>query len=440
MKRISAATLLIIFLLLFALPAVAEEIKLKSLGGVFMVPVKVNNSFTMDFLIDTGAADVSLSEKLTGRLLGAGTMADRDIKGTETYTLADGSSVKCRTLTLRSVQIGGREVSDVKASSCPGDPPLLLGQSFLKKLGAWSMDYGREVLVVMSEAKKELPPVAYTPKDVQMQQSAAAEGDAASQFSLAVMYEKGEGVPRDQKKVVELLQRSAAQGYAPALVGLGWIYQTGSILPKSAPKAIELYRKAADQGFPTGQVLLANMYAMGLGVPKDIGKAIGWYQKAADRGNDTAYSSLGNIYMMGIDVPKDAAKAAEYYRKGADQGGVQCQYFLALAYLNGEGVAKNGAKAVELMNKAAERDLSSAQRHLGFLYFSGSDVKRDTVLAWAWTKLAIAGVGTQPPLYATETTAAEDLANMEKEMTPAELGQAMKLAEGWKPGQPLKRK
>lgn len=437
MKILSRVVSVLLLSICIIRPAFSEEIKMRSTGGVFTVPVRLNNALTMDFTIDTGATDVGLTDDITSKLLKTGVMSEKDFKGSENFILADGSSIKCRNLVLRSIRIGGREVLDVKGSTCPGKASLLLGQTFLKKLGTWAMDSGREVMVLASEPKKELETPSYSKKDVEWYQNADAQGDAAAQFNLAVLYERGEGVPKDQAKVVELLEKSAAQGYAPAQTGLGWLYQIGNGVPKNAAKSFELFQKAAEQGLPSAQVMLGVMYANGEGVKKDVAKSIEWYQKAAEHGFDAAFINLGMMYKMGNGVPQDPAKAAEWFQKGADRGGVLCYYYLALTYFDGEGVPKDIAKGLALLQKAAEGDLSAAQRHLGSLYYSGNEVPKDKVLAWAWTKLAAAGVGTQPAVYITETTAAEDLAFIEKEMTPAELAQAQALADGWKPGQAL---
>ncbi|MFH1830614.1 MAG: retroviral-like aspartic protease family protein [Pseudomonadota bacterium] len=412
-------------------PAFSEDIKLRSIGGVYTVPVRLNNSLTMDFMIDTGAADVGLSDGITSKLLGTGVMSESDFKGSEIYTLADGSSLKCRSLVLRSVRIGGREVFDVKGSACPGNAPLLLGQSFLKKLGPWALDYGRNALVVMSDVKKAVEPPAYAPKDVEWQQKAGAQGDAAAQFTLALMFEMGDGVPQDPAKALELLQKSAAQGYAPAQTGLASLYETGDRVPKSASKAFELYRKAAEQGFPAAQVNLAGMYRFGKGVPKDISKAVELYQRAAEHGEDTAHVNLGIMYEMGDGVPQDFARAAEWYKRAADLGGTLGQYYLGMAYLKGEGVTKDTAKGIELLQKSAERGLAEAQHHLGSLFFSGNEVPKDKVLAYAWIQLSTTR---------GKPSANEDLEFIEKELTPAELAEAKKLASGWKVGQVLKRR
>ena len=53
------------------------------------------------------------------------------------------------------------------------------------------------------------------------------EDDAAAQFKLGVMYENGEGVPKDSVKAVEWYRKAAEQGYAPAQFKLGWMYANG---------------------------------------------------------------------------------------------------------------------------------------------------------------------------------------------------------------------
>ena len=62
--------------------------------------------------------------------------------------LADGSKASSRILRLRSVKVGDVTIEDVRANETPENSPLLLGQSFLRKLKSWSMDNGRHALVI----------------------------------------------------------------------------------------------------------------------------------------------------------------------------------------------------------------------------------------------------------------------------------------------------
>ena len=56
----------------------------------------------------------------------------------------------------------------------------------------------------------------------------AKQGDADAQFSLGVMYEKGEGVAKDNKAAVKWYTLAAEQGFADAQFNLGVMYVNGT--------------------------------------------------------------------------------------------------------------------------------------------------------------------------------------------------------------------
>lgn len=82
--------------------------------------------------------------------------------------------------------------------------------------------------------------------------SLAEQGDVASQKSLAVMYEDGEGVGQD------------------------------------SAKALFWYQKAALQGDVNSQLLLAMSYCHGDGVAKDLKQCAKWAKMAKDSGENVA--------------------------------------------------------------------------------------------------------------------------------------------------------
>src|SRR5207237_606106 len=108
------------------------------------------------------------------------------------------------------------------------------------------------------------------------------------QSNLALMYQEGEGVPKDAAQAAFWYRKAAEQGYATAQASLGGMYQEGKGVPKDAGKAAFWYRKAAEQGDPFGQVLLGFMYSDGEGVPKDVVMAYLWHNLAAAQGNRSA--------------------------------------------------------------------------------------------------------------------------------------------------------
>ena len=67
------------------------EVPLEKEGGTFVVPVQINGAITLDFTVDSGAAEVSVPADVFSTLMRTGTIRDTDMIGEQTYVLADGS-------------------------------------------------------------------------------------------------------------------------------------------------------------------------------------------------------------------------------------------------------------------------------------------------------------------------------------------------------------
>jgi predicted aspartyl protease len=98
--------------------------------------VEIHGVITLHFILDTGAIDVLLPADVVSTLLRTGTIKETDFLPGKTYTLADGSTLNSARFLLRSLKIGNHRVHNVAASIGPVSSALLLGQSFLEKLGA----------------------------------------------------------------------------------------------------------------------------------------------------------------------------------------------------------------------------------------------------------------------------------------------------------------
>jgi predicted aspartyl protease len=125
-----------------------SEIALHTAGGTFTVPVSINGAITLQFTIDSGAADVSIPADVVLTLMRTGTIDRGDFLGNRTYVMADGSTAPSPTFRIRSLRVGEREVRNVTGSIAPVKGGLLLGQSFLRQFGSWSIDNRRGVLVL----------------------------------------------------------------------------------------------------------------------------------------------------------------------------------------------------------------------------------------------------------------------------------------------------
>ena len=117
-------------------------------GGIYQVPVVINDALKLDFIVDSGASDVSIPSDVVLALIRTGTIKKSDFIGTETYRLADGSAVSSGTFIIRSLKVGDQTVTNVRASIADVNGPLLLGQSFLKRFKSWSQDNAAHELIL----------------------------------------------------------------------------------------------------------------------------------------------------------------------------------------------------------------------------------------------------------------------------------------------------
>ena len=152
--------------------------------------------------------------------------------------------------------------------------------------------------------------------------------------------------------------------------------------------ALQEWRPLAEQGMAEAQNMLGYMYRYGQGVGQDFEQARFWYRQAADQGHAKSQNNLGAMYRQGLGTPQDFQEALRWFRRAADQG--------------------NGG----------------AQNHLGLMYFQGEGVSKDMVHAYMWAYLA-AQQGVDPAIQALEI--------LEQEMTPAQIEEAKRRANDWKP-------
>ena len=120
----------------------------------------------------------------------------------------------------------------------------------------------------------------------------AEGGLPEAQLNLGLMYDKGQGVPRDYAEALKWYRKAAEQGNA---------------------KALKWYRKAAEQGNAEAQFNLGLMYDERLGVPQNYAEAVKWYRRAAEQGNAEAQTNLGIMYYTGQGVPKDDVLAHMWF-------------------------------------------------------------------------------------------------------------------------------
>jgi clan AA aspartic protease (TIGR02281 family) len=125
-----------------------QVIPVEARDGAYVVPVLINGVLTGDFIIDSGAADVSIPAEVASILERLGTISGSDFIGRKIYVLADGSRVPSETFRLSSLKVGDLVMQNVTVRVATEKSGFLLGQSFLSRLKSWSMDNNRKMLII----------------------------------------------------------------------------------------------------------------------------------------------------------------------------------------------------------------------------------------------------------------------------------------------------
>ena len=116
--------------------------------NAFFLKASINGGPTLDFCIDTGSADISLSEEVVQSLKQSSLIQPSDFTGTKTYVLANGTEIVSPILNLRSLTVGGVTVQNLTASVSSRNSDLLIGLSFFKKFKGWRLNNQQNVLVL----------------------------------------------------------------------------------------------------------------------------------------------------------------------------------------------------------------------------------------------------------------------------------------------------
>lgn len=141
------------------------------------------------------------------------------------------------------------------------------------------------------------------------------------------------------------VREMAEQGQAMAQYTLGLLYDRGEVIPKDCEEAMKWYHKAADQGNVLAQQTLGCTYDMGEKVLRDYEEAAKWYLKAAEQGLDVAQHNLGFLYLYGRGVPQSYEEAEKWYLKAAEHGSRLSMMAIAGLYFGENGFPKNYTEA-----------------------------------------------------------------------------------------------
>lgn len=117
-----------------------QSLPLKKRGNLYTLELRIGDR-NFDYIVDSGASDLNISETTEKYLKELGVIQPGDYLKPQIYTLADGSQREYRRILIPKIQLAGIVVENVSASISSDDSqPLLLGKSFLDKFTYWKID------------------------------------------------------------------------------------------------------------------------------------------------------------------------------------------------------------------------------------------------------------------------------------------------------------
>lgn len=147
-------------------------------------------------------------------------------------------------------------------------------------------------------------------------------------------------------------------------------------------------------------------------------------RQSAEAGDASAQYRLGLLYGEGRGLPQNPLRAKEWCEMAAMQGHAGAQLYLGTLYLEGNGAPQSAQMALVWFSRAAEQGEGLAFAKLGEMYARGRGVLQDFIQAHMWYNLGAAH---------GEWSAAEGRDTLARQMTPAQIAEAQRLARGWDP-------
>ena len=175
------------------------------------------------------------------------------------------------------------------------------------------------------------------------------------------MYLTGLGTEQDYDTAALWLEQATEKSHKYAQYTLAGLYEKGQGVEKSPKRAFSLYHASASQGNPYASYELAKMFRDGTGAVKSARQAEEHFQNTfsgflvleEQSHDDKLQYRLGQMLYQGIGTERDEEEAVRYWQQAAKLGNVNAQYALGKFWL--DTGTEDMCQAAEWLEKTSER-------------------------------------------------------------------------------------
>ncbi|MBO4989328.1 MAG: sel1 repeat family protein [Clostridia bacterium] len=168
-------------------------------------------------------------------------------------------------------------------------------------------------------------------------------GYAEGMYALAVCYDTGFGMIRNEETAMTFFAKAAALGQLDSVYELGRHKMNGLGTDRDEKEAAKQYLLAADLGHVRAAYCYGQCLKRGIGVRKDEKKAISYIEQAANRGFPKAQFEFGSFLLK-----TEPEKGASWFERAYEQGNKEAGIALADCYRFGKGKERDEEKAFSL--------------------------------------------------------------------------------------------
>lgn len=194
-------------------------------------------------------------------------------------------------------------------------------------------------------------------KALQWCKKAMKHNKPEAEYFVALMYEKGMGVPKNMTRARKYYRKAAKKNYANAQYHLGLMYHDGLGVLINLPRAKKYYTQAAKNNHATAQNNLGFLYNQDKPTPENIQAARYWYTQAAENNHTNALYNLGCMCQNG----GHEIEAFKYFHKAAQNNDAQSMYEVALCYMQEDITEYNPREALKYAHQAINQGYKPAQ-------------------------------------------------------------------------------